>query len=101
MQTNLNLSKLFGIKRVTYNNSNNTLRQSFHLGWIAGHLIDAKVIDSKRFIFKYTLAFKPSFLNDVTLFTQYDFGQDYYNIYYSRRLNVIRFGIASSEDIFN
>lgn len=100
-QSKLNLSKLFGIKRRTYNNGNNTLRQSLHFGWIADHLTDTKTFDSKRFIFRYRLAIKPSFLNDVTLFTQYDYGQDYYNIYYGRKLNVIRFGIASSANIFN
>lgn len=101
LQSNLNLSKLLGIKRKTYNNSFNSIRQSLHLGWIAGNLNNTKIIDSKRFILRYTLAFKPSFLNDVTLFTQYDYGQDYYNIYYNRKLNVFRIGIASNTYNFN
>jgi len=100
-QTNLNLSKIFGIKGKTFNNSNYTLRQFIHLGWIADDLKDTKTIDIKRLMLRYTLAFKPSFLNDVTLFLQYDYGQDYYNIYYNRELNVVRFGIASSASIFN
>lgn len=101
LQSNLNLSKLLRIKRKTYNNRSNTFRQSVHIGWIAGNLDDAKVIDIKRFMFRYTLDFKPSFLNDVTIFAQYDYGQDYYNIHYNRTLNVLRFGIATRARIFN
>lgn len=101
IQSNLNMSKLFRVKRITYNNRNSTLRQSINLGWIAGSFNDSETIDIKRLLFRYTLAFKPSFLNDVTLFAQYDYGQDYYNIYYGHKLNVVRFGIASSARIFN
>lgn len=99
-QSNLNISQLLRIKRKTYNNRNNTLSQSVHVGWIAGNLDNTKIIDKKRFIFRYTLDFKPSFLNEITLFAQYDYGQDYYNIYYNRQLNVLRFGIATRPHIF-
>jgi hypothetical protein len=101
LQTNLNLSKILGFNGKTFNNSNNTLRQFIHMGWIADELDDTKIVDRKRLMVQYTLAFKPSFLNDATLFVQYDYGQDYYNIYYNRELNVVRFGIASSASIFN
>jgi len=100
-QNNVNLTKFFRIYRQSYNNSKFTLKQSIRFGWIAGDLVDIKTIDSKRIIFRYTIAFKPAFLNDVTVFAQYNYGQDYYNIYYERTLNVIRFGIASSANIFN
>jgi hypothetical protein len=101
LQNNVNLTKLFRIHKQTYNNSNLSLKQSFSLGWISGNLTDTKTIDSKRLILQYTIAFKPAFLNDITLFAQYNYGQDYYNIYYNRSLNVVRFGIASSANIFN
>jgi hypothetical protein len=100
-QSHVNLSKLLGIKKKTYNDRNNTLKQSVHVGWIADNLDNTKVIDSKRLLFRFTLDFKPSFLNDVTIFAQYDYGQDYYNIYYSRKLNVLRFGLATRAHIFN
>jgi hypothetical protein len=100
-QNNVNLTKFFRIYRQSYNNSKFTLKQTIRLGWISGNLIDSKTIDNKRIILQYTLAFKPAFLNDVSIFAQYNYGQDYYNIYFDRTLNVIRFGIASSANIFN
>lgn len=101
LQNNVNLTEIFKRHKHSYNNSSLTLKQSFHFGWICGNLTDTKTLDSKRFIFQYTIAFKPSFLNDVALFVRYNYGQDYYNIYFNRTINVFRIGIASSASIFN
>lgn len=101
LQNNLNLSKLFRVHRQSYNNKSMLLKQSLHLGWIDGNLTDTKTIDSKRLILQYRLSFRPSFLNDISLFLQYDYGQDYYNIHYDRSLSVVRVGIASWANIFN
>lgn len=100
-QSTINLSKALKIFRGSDNNHNVILNQSVHLGWIADNLSDSKAIDKKRFIFRYTLSFKPSFFKDVNLFCQYYYGQDYYNINFSKTLNVIRFGISSKIKIFN
>lgn len=101
LQNNVDLSKLFRVHKQSYNNKNMLLKQSVHIGWIAGNLIDTKTIDSKRLILQYRLSFRPAFLNDVSVFIQYDYGQDYYNIFYNRQLNVFRIGIASWLNIFN
>ena len=101
VQNNVNLTKFFRIYRQSYNNKKFTMKQTFRMRWISGDLYKTKTIDSKRLILQYTVAFKPAFLNDVTLFVQYDYGQDYYNIYYNRSLNVVRIGIASNANIFN
>lgn len=101
LHNNINLSKLFRIHRQSYNNKNNLSKQSLHVGWIAGNLTDTKTIDSKRLILQYRLSFKPAILNDVSVFLQYDYGQDYYNIFYNRQINVVRIGIASWANFFN
>jgi len=100
-QSNLNLSKLFRVSRQTDKNHKYLLTQSIRLGWIAGELDDTRNIDRKRLIFQYTVSFMPSFLTNVTLIAQYYYGEDYYNIYFNRTLNVLRFGIASKINIFN
>ncbi len=101
LQSNVNLSKLFRVHRKSYNNQNILSKQSLHIGWIAGNLTDTKTIDSKRLILQYRFSFRPAFLNDISLFLQYDYGQDYYNIFYNRSLSVVRIGIASWANIFN
>lgn len=101
LQNNINLSKLLRIHRQSYNNQSNLSKQSLHIGWIAGNLADTRTIDRKRLILQYRLSYKPAILNDVSFFLQYDYGQDYYNIFYDRPLNVVRIGIASWSNIFN
>jgi hypothetical protein len=101
LQKDVSLTKIFKKHKRSSNNRSLTLKQSFRFGWICGNLTDTKTIDSKRLIFQYTLAFKPTFLNDIAVFARYNYGQDYYNIYYNRTINVFRIGIASSVNIFN
>jgi len=102
-QTTIDFSKIFSGLNLSGININRKplLYHSFRLGWIAGEMNNANILDIKRIIFRYTVSYKPSFLNDVTLFAQYYYGQDYYNIYFSRSLNVLRFGIAAKTSIFN
>lgn len=101
LQNNVNLTKLFRVHRQTFNNQQILLKQSLHFGWIAGNLTNTETIDSKRLILQYRLSFRPAFLKDISLFLQYDYGQDYYNIFYNRSLSVVRVGIASWGNIFN
>lgn len=109
---NFELKPLYGKLRLLYdynssisiNNSSSKgsfLTQSLKLGWIAGALAQAKALDSKRIIFRYTLSYRPSFLKDVSVFAQYYYGQDYYNIYFNRTLKVLRFGIAAKLSLTN
>lgn len=103
-QSSVNLSKVLKIFGNTANNPvshNAFLSQSIRIGWIAGNMHNVKAIDAKRVVFRYTISFKPSFLNDVTIFAQYYYGQDYYNIYFNRTLSLVRFGIAAKTSLFN
>jgi hypothetical protein len=100
VNSTVKLSKLFrAIGASDDKNKNYTFEQSIRFGWIAGNILDAKKIDSKRFIFNYRLSFKPTFLKDVNVFIHYYYGQDYYNIHFDQRLSVIRFGISSKSNI--
>ncbi len=46
---------------------------------------------------KLTFYYHPGFLEDIGFFAQVYHGMDYYNIYFDRRLDVIRFGIMSEK----
>lgn len=109
---NSELKPLYGRLRLLYDynssisinnrsNKGSVLTQSLKLGWIVGDLAQAKAFDSKRIMFRYTLSYKPSFLKDVSVFAQYYYGQDYYNIYFNRTLKVLRFGIAAKLSLTN
>lgn len=102
-QSSFNLSKALRIFGNTSKNStdhNAILSQSIRIGLIAGNITNVSTFDTKRLIFKYTISFKPSFLNDVTIFAQYYYGQDYYNIYFNRTLKLLRFGLAAKTSLF-
>lgn len=77
------------------------VNQSLRLGWIAGELNNAKNIDIHRLMFNYTLSVKPTFLNDVNIFVQYYYGQDYYNIHFNRQISVLRVGISTKARILS
>lgn len=49
------------------------------------------------FNLKLTFFYHPKFLEDIGFFVQAYHGMDYYNIYFSHELNVIRFGIMSEK----
>ena len=98
LQTTINIAKTleyFNLRKARINHHTSTLNVSTHIGWIAGNLNDIKFINIKRLIFKHTVSYKPPFLKDVTLFAQYYYGQDYYNIYFEHQLHVLRFGISA------
>jgi hypothetical protein len=100
-KNSFNFSKAFTIFRIQNVKRKVFVTQSIRAGWICYDLINVKEFDKKRFLFKYTLSFNPSFLNDATLFLQYDYGQDEYNIYFNRTINAFRFGIASKVKFFD
>lgn len=80
-------------------NKKYVFNQSIKMGWIAGKLNDENTFSTKRLIFDYSLSFTPTFLKEVNIFIQYYYGQDYYNIHFSRQLSVIRIGISSKPSI--
>lgn len=74
--------------------SRSKLSGTMQLGWIGLEMIDAKPFDFKRLIFNYTLSYQPAFINDVSLFTRFYYGQDYYNINLGRTLTTLQFGFS-------
>lgn len=96
------VSKTLNLFKLSYFEKNkDILNNSFRFGYIVNDLKNTDALDLKRFTFRYTLTYKPSFLEDVTFFAQYYYGQDYYNIYFYRTLHVLRFGIAAKTSVFS
>lgn len=50
---------------------------------------------TRRFKGSITLAYSPQFLEDVRLFIQYYYGQDYYNIHFENTLSLLRIGLMA------
>ncbi len=74
---------------------------SMKLGFIAGKMNNYSTLNLHRLISQLTASYKPAFLQDVTLFAQYYYGQDYYNIYFDRQLHVFRIGISAKPNFIN
>jgi hypothetical protein len=64
--------------------------------WLFGDINDASFFDLKeRFNFSLTMAYRPKFLSDVSLFANFYNGEDYYNMYFFRRITVFRVGLQA------
>lgn len=64
--------------------------------WLFGNIDDASFFDFKeRFNFSLTMAYRPKFLSDVSLFANFYSGEDYYNIHFYRRITVFRVGLQA------
>ena len=71
-----------------------TMRARINTTIIFGEMKDIDAFDiSKRFCISATLSYHPDFLQDVRIFAQYYYGQDYYNMNFQKTLNVLRFGL--------
>jgi len=71
-----------------------TMRARFNTTLIFGEMKNIDAFDiSKRLCISATLSYHPDFLQDVRVFAQYYYGQDYYNMYFQNTLNVLRFGL--------
>ncbi len=63
--------------------------------WMFGELNDWDWASLNRLNLTFTFYFHPKFLEDIGLFAQYYHGSDYYNIYFSHRLEILRFGLMT------
>ena len=50
-----------------------------------------------RFNLSLTFYYHPNILEDIGLFAQIYHGMDYYNIYFNRKPDIIRFGIMTEK----
>lgn len=102
MQSTVDISKTLRYLNLTQRalpKESSVLQVSTQLGWIAGNMGNVASFDLKRLVAKATVSYKPAFFKDVTFFTQYYYGQDYYNIYFDRTLHVFRFGIMAKPNL--
>ncbi|MBA4410285.1 MAG: phospholipase A [Bacteroidota bacterium] len=82
---------------------NNNLKKNANISlkgettWMFGKLNNLKGTSFDRLNLSLTFYFHPKFLEDIGLFVQYYHGLDYYNMYFSHRLDVLRFGIMTEK----
>lgn len=72
-----------------------SVKTQLKVQWIAGNMLKYDPFDKKRLVASLRIALHPIIFNEVTLFAQYYYGQDYYNIHFSRTLSLLRFGILT------
>jgi hypothetical protein len=72
------------------------IRANVNTTFIFGKMEDVDALDFlKRFGGSITLSYNPKYLEDVRLFVQYYYGQDYYNIYFENTLSELRIGLMA------
>ena len=65
--------------------------------WMLGELNNWNGVSLNRLNLNLTFYYHPKFLEDIGLFVQFYQGSDYYNMYFSHRLNIIRFGLMTEK----
>lgn len=64
--------------------------------WIFGKYLNYGSWSSRRFGYNLTYAFKIRFIDDLDFMINFYTGEDYYNIWFTRRLKVLRFGLITN-----
>lgn len=67
------------------------------LTYLFGDLYDWNTASLNRINLNLTFFYHPKFLEDIGLFAQFYHGLDYYNIYFSHQINVLRFGFMTEK----
>lgn len=65
--------------------------------WMFGDVNNWQNFSLDRLNLGLTIHYLPKFFEDIGFFVQYYHGQDYYNIYFENRLNVLRFGLMTEK----
>lgn len=63
--------------------------------WQAGSYNDLPQLSTGRINLSATMFYHPAFLEDLGLFAAFYHGNDYYNIYFNRRIDVFRLGLMT------
>ena len=92
----------FSIYKIPYEENKETRRRAKisvkgETTWMFGELNDWNPTSFKRLNLKFTFYYHPKFLEDIGLFAQFYHGSDYYNIYFDRRLDILRFGLMTEK----
>lgn len=65
--------------------------------WMFGNRNNLRAFSTRRLNLKFTFYYHPRFFEDIGFFIQAYHGMDYYNIYFSHRLSILRFGIMTEK----
>lgn len=65
--------------------------------WRFGNYNHLNSLSIERLTLALTFYYHPQFLEDIGLFIQYYQGSDYYNIYFSHQLTILRFGLMTEK----
>lgn len=65
--------------------------------WMFGDVNTWDRFSTDRLNLRVTFYYHPKFLEDIGLFIQYYSGLDYYNMYFSHRLDILRFGLMTEK----
>jgi len=65
--------------------------------WMFGNVKNFEGMSFRRLNLSLTFYYHPKFMEDIGLFAQFYHGSDYYNIYFSHRLDILRFGIMTEK----
>jgi hypothetical protein len=90
---------IFKLPRRPENNKKERSKFSLkaEITWLFGDMKSWSNSSFDRFIGSVTFYYHPSFLEDIGLFTQYYHGQDYYNIYFPKKRDILRIGIMTDQ----
>lgn len=73
------------------------LRYHMHLSWIIDNRSPDRTYDlSRQLNFSFRVAYHPKVLSDLSLFAEYYYGQDYYNINFNNEISVLKIGLMAS-----
>lgn len=82
-------------ERAMRNNRKANFSLEGKMTWMFGEVKNWDAVSFDRISASIRFFYHPRFLEDVGLFLQFYHGPDYYNIYFTHQLNVIRFGIMT------
>ncbi|MDO8896055.1 MAG: hypothetical protein Q7V19_00285 [Bacteroidales bacterium] len=72
------------------------VQTSIETTWIFGERSGAKAFDFKeRFNLNLKIAYRPQVLKDVSFFSRFYTGEDYYNMFFYRRINILQIGLQA------
>ncbi len=67
------------------------------LNFLLGNMSDLPTFSSERLQTSITFSYFPEFFEDFGLFVELYHGHDYYNVYYDKIRNIIRFGLMTNK----
>lgn len=95
--TAASIFKLQNNSNLIANKGNASISLKGEASWMFGDVNNWDRISADRLNLRLTFYYHPKFLEDIGLFIQYYNGLDYYNMYFSRRLDVLRFGLMTEK----